>query len=60
MWETVFSLQVKTAVCVVIVSLLVLSVFPVWSEPYYHKYRVNFWTWAHREIIELFEGEKDI
>ena len=56
----VLSLQIKTAVLVVVLGLAVLSVLPLFSEPYYHKFKVNFWVWANRELEELLTGERDV
>jgi hypothetical protein len=36
-----------------------LSLQPIFPDPYYHKEKVNFWTWAYREIDELLHGEKE-
>jgi len=35
----------------------VLSFLEVWDEPYYHKRKVDFWTWASHEAWELQHGE---
>jgi len=43
-----------------VLGLFVLSVLDVFSEPFYHQYRVNFWVWARRELIEVVEGEKSL
>jgi hypothetical protein len=39
--------------------LFVLSVFDLLVDPYFHRERVNFWTWLKRELIEEVEGEKE-
>jgi len=39
--------------------LLVLSVFDLFSDPYFHRERVNFWVWAKREIIEELTYERE-
>jgi len=40
-------------------SLLLVSVFlPVFSDPFYHEEKVDFWTWVGRELYELVYGEK--
>jgi hypothetical protein len=53
-------MNAKTVVAALLILGLALSALDVWSDPYYHKYSVNFWVWARREIIELVEGEKDV
>jgi hypothetical protein len=47
-------------VVLAILGLFVLSCLPMFSEPYHHQFRVNFWAWAKREVIELIEGEKSL
>jgi hypothetical protein len=39
--------------------LLVLSVFDLLPDPYYHRSKVNFWVWAKREIIEELTFERE-
>lgn len=38
---------------------LIVSALDLFPEPYHHQYRVNFWEWARRELIETVEGEKE-
>lgn len=40
---------------VVLIGAYYLEVFP---DPYYHKTRVNIYTWLWREIDELIHGER--
>ena len=44
---------------VILISIfLIFAEIEIWEDPY-HKYgKVNFWTWAFREIDELLTGEK--
>jgi len=42
----------------ILLVILVVSVHDLLADPYYHKERVNFWTWCKRELTELKEGEK--
>lgn len=44
------------AVGLLIVGILSLSIF---SDPYYHKEKVSFWTWLQREIDEELHGERE-
>lgn len=39
--------------------LCIVSVFPWFLDPYFHKQRVDFWVWLKREINELFTGERE-
>jgi len=39
--------------------LLVLSVFDLFYEPYFHREMCNFWVWAKREIIEELTYERE-
>jgi len=41
-----------------IVALFLISLLPLFDDPFYHREKVNFWVWAKREITELIEGEK--
>jgi hypothetical protein len=47
-------------VVLAVLGLFVLSALDILPEPYYHQYRVNFWVWGRREIIETVEGEKSL
>ena len=48
----------KTLVAFVILSLICVSLLPVWVDPFHQKdYLVTFWEWAIKEIWELIYGE---
>lgn len=53
-------MRLETVLAAVLIVGFALSALDVWSDPYYHKYSVNFWKWARREMIELAVGEKDL
>jgi hypothetical protein len=42
-----------------VLVLLVLSVFDLLNDPYFHREKVNFWTWAKREIWEELTFERE-
>lgn len=49
------------AACVVggvLLFLAVVSVFDLFSDPHYHKSKVNFWVWCARELDEELHGER--
>jgi hypothetical protein len=50
----------KDLLLAALLVLFLLSVLPLFSEPFYHQRRVNFWEWARRELIEEVEGEKSL
>jgi hypothetical protein len=41
-----------------VLVLLVLSVFDLLKDPYYHREKVNFWVWAKRELNEELTFER--
>ena len=43
-----------------IIGLLlgILSMMPVFPDPYHHSQLVCFWVWLYRELDELISGEK--
>ena len=43
---------------ILLVILAILGSLQVWEDPYYHKEKVNFWTFLYREGLELVKGEK--
>ena len=55
----VLSLRRDDLIVALVLGMFVLSAFEFLNDPYYHRTKVNFWLWAEREIIELFEGEKE-
>jgi len=36
-----------------------LSLIPMFPDPFYHEQKVNFWVWIYREVQELLHGEKN-
>jgi len=42
-----------------VLVLLVLSVFDLLDDPYFHREKVNFWVWAKRELNELLTFERE-
>lgn len=36
----------------------VVSWLPIFPEPFYNEYYVNFWEWLRRELYELQYGEQ--
>jgi hypothetical protein len=49
----------KNIIILIIFCLLALSVLDLLPDPYYHRSKVNFWTWAKREIIEALTFERE-
>jgi len=42
-----------------VLVLLVLFTHDCLDDPYFHREKVNFWTWAKREINELLSFERE-
>jgi len=40
------------------IGLFLSSFLPVFPDPYYHREKVDFWTWLGREINESRTGER--
>jgi len=41
----------------VLILLGILGSVALWEDPFYHKEKVNFWTWVYREGLEQVRGE---
>lgn len=37
----------------------VVSILPLWRDPYHHRTSVDFWSWLKRELYEELHGEKE-
>lgn len=48
-----------TRIIIILLGLIVLSCLPLFKDPYYHRERINFWQWAHREIVETLTHERE-
>ena len=52
-------MKVKDVAIAFFLVLLVVSILPLFEDPYFHRSKVDFWTWLKRELVELKEGEKE-
>ena len=43
----------------VVLGLVVASLLPILSDPFFHEEKVNFWVWLTREFEEILTGEKE-
>ncbi len=50
--------MVKKIFVLFLLGLIVVSCFDLFPDPYFHRERVNFWEWAHREIVEALSHER--
>lgn len=41
----------------IFVTILILSLLPIFTDPYHVGPNVSFWIWMGREIYELIYGE---
>lgn len=52
-------MELRDAMLGCFLALLVVSVLPLFEDPYIHRNKVDFWLWLKRELVELKEGEKE-
>lgn len=54
------SLKMKLFLIGIAITLIGLSFYPFFDDPYHEKKeKVCFWEWLLKEISELFKGEKE-
>ena len=52
-------LKAKDLMMALLLVFCVVSVLPLFRDPYFHRDRVDFWSWLTRELYEESHGEKE-